>query len=55
MATVVAITTTHQNTRNTELDLLFNDLLNGFGILAKKWFTPIASSFIHIGYIKRYQ
>ena len=48
METVVAITTTHQNTRKTKLKLLFNDLLNGFGILAKNWFRPIARSFIHL-------
>ena len=33
MATVVAITTTQKNIRRTKLKLLFNDLLNGFGIL----------------------
>ena len=55
MVTVLAINNTHQNTRKTKLNLLFNDLLNGFGILAKNWFTPIARSFIHTDYSKRYQ
>ena len=33
MVTVLAINNTHQNKRKTKLNLLFNDLLNGFGIL----------------------
>ena len=55
MATVVAITNTHQNTRKNKLNLLFNDFLDGFGILAKNWFRPIARSFIYFGYSKIYQ